>query len=367
MKSVIAGTIAWVLAAEVFGANYATFAPFSAVLLMQVTIADSVQMAIRYTGAVLVGIALAAMVLLPDGAHLWVFPLMLAAALTIGRWHRLGSQGLNVSVAAIFAFGAFAMPEPGASPAGRLPEIAGMVLVGATVALVINLLIAPPLRYRSAEHAVSTLSDTLTELLTDMADGISGGTVSDGNYRDWRRRADRAVSLAGQVRSTVDHAVRSSKFNPRRLLARETANFDGYGVTVEAMERLAWQLRSVTTGLGYVAEREDADLVQDSAFLRHYAALLTAVGDAVHTAGSIHTVADLNAGGALRTHARGCQSALRRLDTEARGPLDEPTQWSIYGGLFTDAQRLCDEVSAARDRLQEVARTVGRRPRTLRR
>ena len=49
-KSVLAGTVAWLLASQVFDATHATFAPFSAVLLMQITIADSVQMAIRYTG-----------------------------------------------------------------------------------------------------------------------------------------------------------------------------------------------------------------------------------------------------------------------------------------------------------------------------
>lgn len=368
VKSVLAGTVAWILAAEVFNAGYATFAPFSAVLLMQVTIADSVQMAVRYTGAVLVGIALAAAVLLPDGAHLWVFPLMLAAALILGRWHRLGSQGLNVTVAAIFAFGAFAMPDPGTNPARLLPEIAGMVLVGASVALIVNLLIAPPLRYRSAEHAVNSLTDTLAELLTDMADVIDGGVVSEGNPQDWRRRAERAVGLAGAVRSTLDHAAKSSKFNPRRLLVREPASFDGYGVTVEAMERIAMQLRSVTTGLVYVADREDDGVAQSMAFLRHYAELLTAVGAAVRAAGSLHTPDDLHGGEQLRPHAERCHDALQRLDAQARGePLDEPSQWSIFGGLFTDAQRLCDEVSSARDRLIDVARAVPGRPGLLRR
>ncbi len=39
------------------------------------------------------------------------------------------------------------------------------------------------------------------------------------------------------------------------------------------------------------------------------------------------------------------------------------TQWSVYGGLYTDAQRLCDEVGWARDGLNEVADAVRSRVR----
>lgn len=368
-KSVLAGTVAWLLASEVFGASHATFAPFSAVLLMQITIADSVQMAIRYTAAVVAGVCLVGAIVLPWGAQPWLFPIILAVALGIGRWRRLGSQGINVTVAAIFAYGAFAMPDPGISPSSQLPEIAGMVVLGASVALTVNLVVAPPLRYRSAGYAVEAFSDSLTDLLSDIVDGLDGGSPDADAAGHWRQRADDILRMAAAVRATVDHADQTSKFNPRRLLVHDHRSFDGYRVTIQAAERITGQVRSVTTGLLRVAERDaDEPRPRHGVFLRHYATLLSAVRDAVAAMGAIHSVDDLIDGEPLTAAAHTCRAALQKLGSQARGKqLDQPTQWSVYGGLYTDAQRLCDEVGWARDGLDEVADAVRSRVRTARR
>lgn len=38
--------------------------------------------------------------------------------------------------------------------------------------------------------------------------------------------------------------------------------------------------------------------------------------------------------------------------------LDLPDRWAIYGALYTDAQRLCEEVQWLREALGEAARTL---------
>ncbi|WP_370331020.1 hypothetical protein [Mycolicibacterium hippocampi] len=38
--------------------------------------------------------------------------------------------------------------------------------------------------------------------------------------------------------------------------------------------------------------------------------------------------------------------------------LDLPDRWAIYGALYTDAQRVCEEVQWLRDALGEAARTL---------
>ncbi|BBY83553.1 hypothetical protein H7I53_26060 [Mycolicibacterium pulveris] len=367
-KSVLAGTVAWLLASQVFDATHATFAPFSAVLLMQITIADSVQMAIRYTAAVVVGVCLAGAIVLPWGAQPWLFPVILLLALGLGRWHRLGSQGINVTVAAIFAYGAFAMPDPGISPSSQLPEIAGMVVLGASVAVTINLLVAPPLRYRSAGYAVEAFSDSLSDLLTDVVEGLESGTLDADAATEWRRYANDILRLAVQVRATVDHADQTSKFNPRRLLVREHRSFDGYRVTIQAADRITGQVRSVTSGLSRLAERDPGDpQPRYGGFVRHLATVLSAVRDAVAAMGAIHSIADLTDGEPLAHAAGSCRAALDNLASHARGKqLDQPTQWSVYGGLYTDAQRLCDEIGWARDGLNDVAEDVRRSARPAR-
>ncbi len=319
-KSVLAGTVAWLLASEVLGASHATFAPFSAVLLMQITIADSVQMAMRYTAAVVVGVCLTGAIVLPWGVQPWMFPVILMIALAIGRWRRLGSQGINVTVAAVFAYGAFAMPDPGISPSSQLPEIAAMVVLGASVALTVNLLVAPPLRYRSAGYAVQAFSDSLTGLLSDIVEALDSGPPDAAAAGHWRQRADDILRMAPQVRHTVDHADQTSKFNPRRLLVHDHRSFDGYRVTTQATDRITGQVRSVTTGLIRVAER-DADEPQPrhGAFLRHYATVLSAVRDAVAAMGTIHSVDDLTDGEPLVHAGQTCRDALQKLAAQAQG------------------------------------------------
>lgn len=348
VKAVIACTTAWLLATRVFDASYATFAAFSALMLVEITIADSVAKAVRYTAAMLAGIGLAGAAVWLWGVALWLFPAILVAALVIGRWRRLGSQGINVAVAGIFAYGAFALPSGDASEGGPLPEIAGMVLLGAGVALVVTLVIAPPLRYRSARYAVESVSGTMVDLLSDIADGLASGEASIDVARDWRWRADALPNKAAQARHTLDHAVRTRKLNLRRLVVHTDTGFAGHRVTIHALERISEELRWVSTGLARAVDRDETGAQHDE-FLRRYGTLLAAVRDAVAAAGAMHTTGDF-AHEPLAEEAQRCQSAFGELTAHiAHRELDRPTQWGIYGGLYTDAERLCEEVESARE------------------
>lgn len=360
VKTAIAGTAAWTLATHVFHATYGTFAAFAAMLLMHHTIAESVEKAVHYTAAVLVGIAVVGAVVLPAGPLLWLFPVILIVTLLVGRWQRLGSQGFNVTVAAVFAYGVFAMPDAGRSPLTLLRDLAGMVLLGALVAVVTNLLIAPPLRYRSAADAVDGYCETTTQLLQDMVAGLREEAPDGNAARDWQRRADELPRAAAQTRSSIDHAWETSKLNPRRLLVREHSTFGGYRVTVHGVERIAEQLRSVTAGLVRVSGEDDPSHASPRGqFLRDYADLLNAVCHTVASAGAIHTVGDLRRGEPLADEAENCRSALQALGGAADSQrLDLPDRWAIYGALYTDAQRLCEEVQWLREALGEAARTL---------
>lgn len=363
LKSVVAGSLAWALATGVFHSSYPTFAAFTAMLLMHMTIAESVEKAVHYTAAVLVGIGVVGAVVFPLGPRMWLFPCILLAAMLIGRWRRLGSQGFNVTVAAIFAYGVFAMPDPGQSPATLIRDLAGMVLLGAVIAVSVNLLIAPPLRYRSAADAVETYCDAVARLLGDMVDGCEDGAPDDDAARDWRRRSEELPGLARQTRATIDHAYETSKFNPRRVVTRRRATFGGYRVTLHAVERIGEQLRSVTAGLLRISEAAETDTAQRRSphgeFLRRFAVVLSAVRNAVTVAAAIHVIDDLLRGDTLAAETDDCRSALETVGAVVDlHRLDLPDQWALYGALYTDARRLCDEVESARDGLRELVRAL---------
>lgn len=357
-KCVIAGTVAWIVATDVFHATYATFAAFSAMLLMHQTIAESVQKAVHYTAAVLLGIALVGAAVLAAGVQPWLLPIILSLTLLIGRWHRLGSQGFNVTVAAVFAYGVFAIPSADKPPLILIRDLAGMVLLGAAVAVITNLLIAPPLRYRSASGAVEGFFQAVTGLLEDVSAGLRPGLPDHDAAREWQRRGEDLPRTATQARSTIDHAWETHKLNPRRLLVRDQSALSVYRVTVHGVDRIAEQLRFVTAGLVRVARGgDDEPAMQEgprNEFHRHYAGVLTAVGDAITAAARIHSVADLHAGDPLADPAHHCERALRLLGSTADSHrLDLPDDWALYGALYTDAARLCEEVESLRQTLCE--------------
>ena len=139
-------------------------------------------------------------------------------------------------------------------------------------------------------------------------------------------------------------------------------------MTVHGVERIAEQLRSVTAGLVRISA--DADSTEDDhddaphaaprgQFLRTYADLLSAVCRTVASAGAIHTVDDLRRRQPLGDEAGNCESALQALGGAADSQrLDLPDRWAIYGALYTDAQRLCEEVQWLREALGEAARAL---------
>jgi len=359
-KCVIAGTAAWTLATEAFHATHATFAAFSAMLLMHQTIAESVEKAVHYTAAVLLGIGLVGAAVLPWGVQPWLLPVILAVTLVLGRWRRLADQGFNVTVAAVFAYGVFAAPTAGGQPLVLLRDLAAMVALGAVVAVITNLVIAPPLRYRSASAAVEGYFHAVVGLLGDAADGLRSAVPDEDATSEWHRRGEDLPRMAAQTRSIIDHAWETHKLNPRRLLVGDRSALTVYRITVHGVDRIAEQLRSVTSGLHRVARERDRDLdpqeLPRNVFHRHYADVLTTVRSAVEAAAKIHSEADLRPGDPLADAADHCEHALRLLGVTADSHhLDLPDDWALYGALYTDAVRLCEEVQGLRRALCDSA------------
>jgi Aromatic acid exporter family member 1 len=354
VKSALAATIAWVLADVVLAAPSATFAPFSALLMVQVTISQSLDQALRYAGAVVAGVVLTAALSLVLGPTIPTFAILMLAGLTIGRWRRLGSQGSQVAVAALFAFSAFAQSSSQESSLTQLSSIAGLVVGGCAIGVLVNLLIVPPLRYRGGAYAVSSLSASETDLLTDMGRAMGAGMPDRDQIRDWSSRAGQIQGLVGQARASIEQAAESMRLNPRRLFMRETVEFSGYRHTVTALERANEQALSMTRGLDHAATRNVGPDDTERAFAGRCATVLDAAADAAEILGSIHTVADLDRDSdldaPLERGRQGVQDASQHADEH---DLDDGPDGPIFTGLLTDMRRLVEEFGQARQQLGE--------------
>lgn len=363
VKSVLAASVSWYLAMHVFGSASPTFAPFSALLMMQPTIAQSLDQTLRYIGAVLAGVVLVGVTGLPWGPSPLIFGLMLLMALGLSRWRRLGNQRLQVAVAAVFAYGTFAMATDTSSAFSHVAAIVWTVLLGCTIGVLTNILIAPPLRYRSVRYAVEVLADSAHDLLHDIGNAIGRYAPDDDESRDWERRAHDLRSRASQTRETIEHVAESVKFNPRRLLNRgDDDSFDGYRAIVDTLERAVEEICSIARGLSYAATRENVGEAHER-FLRDYARLLITAGDVVGALGQLHTTDDLRDGHGLDDALARCREAGGELATRAEGQqLDDPDDWAVYGGLHTDGRRLAEELTDVRNDIAELLEWLERKP-----
>ncbi|MFG2193889.1 aromatic acid exporter family protein [Streptomyces sp. NPDC048639] len=352
-KSTLAATLAWVVSYDVLDAGSPAFAPFSAVLIMHVTVYQSLVQALRYVAAVALGVAVQAASGLLGGPDLATFVLVTLIALALGRWPALGSQGPQVATAAFFAFSTYAAATTRAAKAEQLGEIVILVLIGCGIGVAVNVLVVPPMRYHSAEYGIRTLAHALCDLVSDMHPALRDGAPTDEDTRRWRRRAEQTGELVTQARSGLRTAQESIYYNPRRLLRRHRgrAGFDGYGAVLDALERTLHQTASLTRSLDQW--HEDRKDHRHGPFLASYGDFLASVARISAVLGELRESALPDQARelcGLADEAQECRSRVAERAERDALPLADPTR--PYGVLLVEATRLMEEFQHTCDVLQ---------------
>ncbi|MEV2251726.1 aromatic acid exporter family protein [Streptomyces sp. NPDC050147] len=361
LKSTLAATLAWVVSYYVLDAPSPAFAPFSAVLIMQVTVYQSLLQSLRYLGAVTVGVAMVAVLGFLGGPDLLTFVLVALVGLSIGRWPALGVQGTQVATGAFFAFSTYAAATSDTQKITQLGEIILLVLIGCGIGVIVNTTVAPPMRYRSAEQGIRSLSTALSELVNDIYPALREDDVDEERCRQWRQRAEQAGNQITQAREGFRTAEESLYFNPRRLLRRYRGrtSFEGYGAVLGALERSLYQVASLTRGLHQWQEedgggREGGESRHDDrAFLDDYADFLEALAKIGEVLGRLDEDTLAEQSRQLDRLADEAQEYCRNVtDGASRAglPLADPAR--PYGVLVVESGRLMEEFRYACDVLQ---------------
>ncbi|MFG2540003.1 aromatic acid exporter family protein [Streptomyces sp. NPDC048511] len=360
-KSTLAATLAWLVSYVALDARSPAFAPFSAVLIMQVTVYRSVVQSLRYVGAVVAGVAVQAALGFLAGPDLLTFVLVAVIALAIGRWQVLGAQGPQVATAAFFAFSTYTSASADSQRLRALGEIVLLVLIGCAIGIAVNVLVAPPLRYRGAEYGIRSLAHTLKDLLADMYPVLAEGVPDQDTTGGWRSRAARTGGMIGQAWWGLETSKESLHLNPRRLLRRYRGHpgFQGYESVLGALERTLYQVAALTRGLDRSREEEEDEAL--GPFLRRYAAFLEAAGEVAEVLTTLDETT-------LLPQAK----RLERLTDDAEARRDDVVQETRerslsladpsmpYGILVTEATRLLEEFRYTSRVLLEVAQDAER-------
>ncbi|NSC25313.1 hypothetical protein FM076_30855 [Streptomyces albus subsp. chlorinus] len=352
VKSTLAASLSWYVAHDLLVARTPAFAPFSAVLIMQVTVYQSLLQALRYLTAVCAGVFVQAGLGFLAGPELFTFVLVALIALTIGRWRHLGEQGTQVATAAFFAFSTYSASTGNLQRVEQLGQIILLVAIGCGIGVGVNLFLWPPTRYRGAEAGIHALARALSDLLADIHPALRAHDFDPESAGQWRQRAADITSLVGQTRSALHTAIESRYYNPRLLLPHRSRHRDFYGYRelVGALERVTHQLGSLTRTLHHWPRGEDGD--ECRGFLRDCADLLEALGEITRQFGEVEEAQLPRQARRLCDAAERAQEKHSRLVGHARDtslPLGDPSR--PYGVLLVEATRLMDEARYSCDTL----------------
>jgi hypothetical protein len=335
-------------------------APLTALLVVQVSLYQTLTSAVRRVAAVVAGVVLAVGLSALTGFTWWSLGVAIVVALGIGYALRLGDSILEVPISAMLIL---SVTSVRAAATGRIIE----TLVGAAAGLVAGLVFAPP-RVQPAAEAIEELCRRMAGLLDQMAAGVGDGSVLDRSA-DWLASARALGAEIERVDDALRQAEDSLRLNPRGLRLQDApVSLRG---RLETMEHAAITIRGLARSLAdSIRLARDDSPMHDPEARGRLAGVLTDLAAAMRTFGSL-TVVTSGAGreelaAELERHLAAAREQQDRL-SELLGtdPAVRPVGWPLRGELISHLDRLRSELQAAGPTAAPRARRLRswRRPR----
>ena len=329
-------------------------APLTALLVVQVSIYQTLRTAVRRVASVVAGVLLALGLSAWVGFTWWSLGIAIALGLTVGYALHLHEEVLEVPISAMLIMSVGTR----SAATGRIVE----TFIGTAAGLVAGFVLTSP-RVQPAEEAIEDLCRMMAELLDRMAAGLGGGPVQS---RHRERLAGAGPALGSEIRR-VDDALRqaeeSTKLNPRSLrLPHSTITLRE---SLETLEHEAITLRVFARSLADSTRLADDDNPLADPDVRHrMAGVLRELSAAVRTYGSLATEFDAPRHELLESelerHLAAAHDEQDRL-SELLGtdPAARPVGWPLRGELISHLDRLRTELEAGKpDRRARPGATV---------
>jgi uncharacterized membrane protein YccC len=316
VKTVLAAVAAWVLAASVLDLPQPFLAPWSALLVVHATVYRTFSKGTQQVAATVIAVLLAAMVGELMGLTTVAVAVLLVVALLLGAVPWLGSEATTIATTGLVVLTTGF--ESDTMLISRLLDTA----IGVGVGLLVNVLVWPPLRRRTAAEAMDRIDDGVGALLKDMAGGLGDG-CQDEDVDEWIERTRALDGDLDGAWSLVRQAQESARMNPRRS-ARPMKNPEEWHGLLRRMEQAVAETRSLARTLGgQQAHRE----TWGEAFADPWITMLWDTGQA-----------------AAEADADAFHDIRRRLETlsEEMRATERSSEWPIYGALIINLRNIID-------------------------
>jgi uncharacterized membrane protein YgaE (UPF0421/DUF939 family) len=323
VKTVVAAVLAWVLAVHVFHIPQPFLAPWAALLTVHATVFRTLRRGVQQVGASVLGVLLAFAAGTAFGVNALSLGVALLLGLLAGSVRGLRAETTTAAATALVVL-TTGYSNDGAMLVARLLDTG----IGIAVGLLVNLVVWPPLRDRSAAHQVGAIDDRIGELLAEIATALRRGC--DATEADaWIVRTGELDQDIDKAWSVVWQARESGRLNPRRAAAERMRRAQGFDDILGRLEQAVAETRSMarTIRLAHVAPAD-----WDPAFRGPWLHLLRRAGAAI-------SGADVDA-------VRAVHADLERFAAELAVAELPDRFWPVSGALLVNLRNILEALGA---------------------
>jgi uncharacterized membrane protein YgaE (UPF0421/DUF939 family) len=274
VKTALACVIAWALAFHVFGIGQPFLAPWAALLTVHATVFGTFKRGAQQVAATVVGVLVASAAGYLFGLSVVSLGAAVLIGLAAGSVRGLRAEATTAAATAIVVLTAGYSDDPHIV-AERLLDTG----IGVAVGMLVNVLVWPPLRDRSAAHQIDVIDDRLGQLLCDIAAALHsrGAPLVD----EWIASADELDHEIGEAWRVLGEARESGRLNPRPATSVRMRATEDFGGVLRRLEQAIAETHSMARTIG-LARIPPSDW--DPAFRDPWLELLHRAGAAVMAA-----------------------------------------------------------------------------------
>jgi hypothetical protein len=208
VKTAVAASLAWVACLLVLPGELPIFGTIAAILVVQPSINQSFSKALERTVGVIAGVVIASLAAAFFGVETWLILASILVSLLVGWAFRLSQ-----STTAQIPISALLVLTIGAATPGYAVERVIETVLGAAIAVVVNVIVVPPVRLKPAQDAIAILGAEVANSLDDLARLI--GEPSTARQRTSALVTARLLRpMELKAAAAVTGAEESLRFNP---------------------------------------------------------------------------------------------------------------------------------------------------------
>ncbi len=336
LKAVLATVVAWLVSEGLLGLDQPFLAAYSALVTVHVTVHRSLTHGLQTVAATFLGILVAYGSVQVVGYGVTTLGVAVLLGLVLARVPMISLEGITVATTAVFVLTSYRTVE---EPA--LVDRFEATLVGVAAAMLVNLLVVPPLDDHTAGRQIERVLSRLGALLVEMAGSItSAGTEDTDGWITETRGIDDDLHHTSEL---VDYTRETQSWNPRRRRSRHAGDPAAYSAALVGLEDAVAHTRALAR---VVATSVAGSQTWDPAFRDAWTNLLH---DAGRRLGDPATeVTD------LRTRLDEVSTQMSREDLPG-------LLWPLYGALITSLRNIIEAVDV--DAIVDVRHEVVAPPR----